>query len=231
MSKKTGTRVQRYLFAGVLTVVPLWITWIVLSFLFRQLSALGGPWVNAVAATVVNTSPRLYEVLVHPWLQPVAAVILILIGLYILGWITTRVLGRRIVTAVENMIVRIPLVEKIYGSTKKVIAALNREDMHMDRVVLIEFPNSSMKTIGFVTKIIRDKTTGMELAAVYVPTTPNPTSGYLEIVPTENLVNTDLTVEQAMTFVVSGGTVGPEHIVYEDPTGVPLQAPSAQKRI
>ena len=85
----------------------------------------------------------------------------------------------------------------------------------MERVVLIEFPNQSMKTIGFVTKIMQDKTSGKELAAVYVPTTPNPTSGYLEIVPTDRLVNTDLTVEQAMTFVISGGTVGPERIVFE----------------
>lgn len=214
MAKKSRSRIQRYLLAGVLTIIPLWITWIVLSFLFRQLSALGGPWVKAVAGTLARTSPNLTEVLLHPWLQPILAAILILIGLYVLGWITTRVIGRQLVHFVESLIDRIPLVEKIYGSTRKVIAALNQENPRMERVVLIEFPNSSMKTVGFVTKILQDKNSGEELAAVYVPTTPNPTSGYLEIVPTERLVNTDLTVEQAMTFVVSGGTVGPERMVY-----------------
>lgn len=217
MSKKSGSRVQRYLLAGVLTVIPLWITWIVLSFLFRQLSTLGGPWVNALAATVSKTSPQLSEILLHPWLEPIVAVILILIGLYVLGWITTRVIGRQIVNAIENLIDRIPLVQKIYGSTKKIVAALNREDMQMDRVVLIDFPNETMKTVGFVTKIIRDRNSDRTLAAVYVPTTPNPTSGYLEIVPTDKLVNTDLTVEQAMTFIVSGGTVGPDHIAFGRP--------------
>lgn len=215
MAKRTGKRAQRYLLAGLLTVVPLWITWIVLSFLFRQLSSLGGPWVRALAATVNRSSPNLAEILLHPWLEPIVAAILILIGLYVLGWITTRVIGRQLVTAVESLIDRIPLVEKIYGSTKKIIAALNQEEKKFDRVVLIEFPNENMRTIGFVTKIIRDRSTNQELAAVYVPTTPNPTSGYLEIVPVDRLVNTDLTVEQAMTFVVSGGTVGPEHISYE----------------
>lgn len=218
MAKKSRSRVQRYLLAGVLTIIPLWITWIVLSFLFRQLSALGGPWVKAVAGTLARTSPNLTEVLLHPWLQPILAAILILVGLYVLGWITTRVIGRQLVHSVEGLINRIPLVEKIYGSTRKVIAALNQENPRMERVVLIEFPNSSMKTIGFVTKIIQDKNSGEELAAVYVPTTPNPTSGYLEIVPTDRLVNTDLTVEQAMTFVVSGGTVGPERMVYNRST-------------
>ena len=217
MATKTRSRVQRYLLAGVLTIIPLWITWIVLSFLFRQLSALGGPWVKALASTLVRTSPNLAEILLHPWLQPILAAILILVGLYVLGWITTRVIGRQLVLAIESLIDRIPLVEKIYGSTKKVIAALNQENPKMERVVLIEFPNQSMKTVGFVTKIIRDKTSDKELAAVYVPTTPNPTSGYLEIVPTDQLVNTDLTVEQAMTFVVSGGTVGPEHMIYNRP--------------
>ena len=217
MAIKTRSRVQRYLLAGVLTIIPLWITWIVLSFLFRQLSALGGPWVKALASTLVRTSPNLAEILLHPWLQPILAAILILVGLYVLGWITTRVIGRQLVLAIESLIDRIPLVEKIYGSTKKVIAALNQENPKMERVVLIEFPNQSMKTIGFVTKIMRDKTSDKELAAVYVPTTPNPTSGYLEIVPTDQLVNTDLTVEQAMTFVVSGGTVGPEHMIYNRP--------------
>lgn len=215
MATKTRSRVQRYLLAGVLTIIPLWITWIVLSFLFRQLSALGGPWVKALASTLARTSPNFTEVLLHPWLQPILAAILILVGLYVLGWITTRVIGRQLVHAVESLINRIPLVEKIYGSTKKVIAALNQENPQMERVVLIEFPNQSMKTIGFVTRIMRDKSSDKELAAVYVPTTPNPTSGYLEIVPTDRLINTDLTVEQAMTFVVSGGTVGPDNMIYD----------------
>jgi uncharacterized membrane protein len=219
MSKKSGSRVQRYMLAGVLTIIPLWITWVVLSFLFKLLSSLGDPWVRALAGTVAKTSPDFSEVLLHPWLQPVVATILMLIGLYILGWISTRVVGRQLVNAIENLINRIPLVQKIYGSARKIIATLNQENTKMDRVVLIEFPNETMKTVGFVTKIIREKNSGQELAAVYVPTTPNPTSGYLEIIPTDRLVNTDLTVEQAMTFIVSGGTVGPDHILFEKDAG------------
>jgi uncharacterized membrane protein len=69
--------------------------------------------------------------------------------------------------------------------------------------------------VGFVTKIIREQNSGREMAAVYVPTTPNPTSGYLEIIPTDRLINTDMTVEQAMTFIVSGGTVGPDEILFD----------------
>jgi len=215
MSKKSRSRVQRYLLAGVLTIIPLWITWIMLSFLFRQLSSLGDPWVRALAGTVARTSPGISEILLHPWLQPVLASILILIGLYVLGWISTRVVGRQLVNGIENLINRIPVVQKIYGSARKIIATLNQENTRMDRVVLIDFPNETMKTVGFVTKILHERISNRELAAVYVPTTPNPTSGYLEIIPTDRLTNTDLTVEQAMTFIVSGGTVGPDHILFE----------------
>ena len=73
-----------------------------------------------------------------------------------------------------------------------------------------------MKTVGFVTRVMKDDVTGQELAAVYVPTTPNPTSGYLEIVPVEKLVSTDWSVEEAMTFIISGGAIAPEKISFEN---------------
>ncbi len=72
-----------------------------------------------------------------------------------------------------------------------------------------------MKTIGLVTRTLTDEDTGRELAAVYVPTTPNPTSGYLEIVPVENVTSTNWTVNEAMTFIVSGGAVAPERMHYD----------------
>ena len=92
--------------------------------------------------------------------------------------------------------------QTIYGSTKKLLSVLQQKPEKLQRVVLIEFPSPEMKTVGFVTRIMKDQTSGKELAAVYVPTTPNPTSGYLEIVPVEKLISTDWTVEEAMTFII-----------------------------
>ena len=77
-------------------------------------------------------------------------------------------------------------------------------------MVLIDFPHRDMKAIGLVTRVLKEEGTGRELAAVYVPTTPNPTSGYLEVVPVELLTPTDWTVDQAMGFIISGGAVAPE---------------------
>jgi len=80
--------------------------------------------------------------------------------------------------------------------------------------VLIDFPSPELKSVGFVTRTFQDAS-GRELAAVYVPTTPNPTGGYLEIVPIERLVATDWTVDQAMAFILSAGAAAPDVLPFE----------------
>jgi len=202
---------QRYLLAGVLTVIPIWITYVVFSFVLRQLSEFGRPWVVALARGTEIYFPSLGPALLAPWFQNVLAVLLTLLGLYLLGWLATQVLGRRIIAAFDSLVQRIPLVEKIYGATKKLLTALQQQPgADTQRVVLIEFPNADMKTVGLVTRVLTDQYTGRKLAAVYVPTTPNPTSGYLEIVPLERLTTTDWSLDEAMTFIISGGSVVPE---------------------
>ncbi len=208
-------RAQRYLLAGVLTLIPLWVTWIVFEFILRQLSRLGMPWVRALARALEANYPDLARWMVAPWFQTVLAVLVTLVALYLLGWATSRVVGRRMLGLVERLLHTIPMVQTIYGGVKKLIGALQQKPDGVQRVVLIDFPSPELKTVGFVTRILRDRTTGQELAAVYVPTTPNPTSGYLEIVPVERLVSTDWTFDEAMTFIISGGAVAPEHIDYE----------------
>ena len=110
----------------------------------------------------------------------------------------------------DGVMHRIPVVKKIYGSTQQLLATLRQEPGTAQRVVLIEFPSPGMQAVGFVTRTLPDPRTGKELAAVYVPTTPNPTSGYLELVPVDNIVSTDWSMDEAMTFIISGGAVAPK---------------------
>ena len=112
---------------------------------------------------------------------------------------------------------RIPLANTIYGSARKLLDILQTKPDGTQRVVLIDFPHAEMKTLGFVTRVMREQGTGRELAAVYVPTTPNPTSGYLEIVPMEKITPTDWNVDQAMSFIISGGAVAPDAIPFSPP--------------
>jgi uncharacterized membrane protein len=218
MDKKHArdTHIQRYVLTGVLVMIPIWITWLVFSFLFNQLSQLGRPWVRALSRWLEQTVAAPAEWLLAPWFQSALAALITVLLLYLLGWVTTRVLGRRLIAMLEAFIERIPLVQTVYGATKKLISALQQKPDNVQRVVLIEFPTPEMRAVGFVTQILTDEKTGRKLAAVYVPTTPNPTSGYLEIVPLERIVSTDWSVDEAMTFIISGGTVSPGGINYEN---------------
>jgi uncharacterized membrane protein len=205
---------QRYLIAGVITVIPIWITWLVFNFIFTQLSSAGLPWVRAISEGVGLFLPEVGEWLLESWFQQVLAVVITLVALYLLGWFASRVIGVKVLALMDIVINKIPLLQTIYGSTKKLLTVLQQKPDKLHRVVLIEFPSPQMKTVGFVTRVLKDEHTGQELAAVYVPTTPNPTSGYLEIVPVEKLISTDWTMEEAMTFIISGGAIAPEKISY-----------------
>lgn len=209
-----SARTQRYLLTGMLTIIPIWVTWLIFSFILRQLSRAGSPGVRALTSLLDRIEPGLSEALITPWTQTFLAILLTLLMLYLLGWAANLVVGRRLIGLFDRMMHTIPLVQQIYGATKQLLTALQHKPDGVQRVVLIEFPSPEMKTVGFVTRVMKDRATGDELAAVYVPTTPNPTSGYLEIVPIAKLVDTDWSMEEAMRFIVSGGAVAPGELDY-----------------
>jgi uncharacterized membrane protein len=211
---KIAAHAPRYMLTGVLTIIPIWITWLVFRFVFVQLSNLGMPWVRMFSRAVRADVPYLAQLVEEPWFQSLLAVVVTLLALYLLGWLVSMVIGRRMLRLFDAIMERIPWVQTIYGGTKKMLAALQQKPDRVQRVVLIPFPTPEMKTVGFVTRVLKDRDSGRELAAVYVPTTPNPTSGYLEIVPLENVVSTEWTIDEAMTFIISGGAVAPDTLNY-----------------
>ncbi|MGA9421788.1 MAG: DUF502 domain-containing protein [Rhodanobacteraceae bacterium] len=200
---------QRYLITGLLTVIPIWLTWVVFRFIVSLLSEVSAPWVSALIAGFSRVFPGQASLLKQEWLISILAFISTLVILYLLGFAANRVVGRRILEGFDALMERIPIVHSIYGGAKKLMSMLQSKPSGTQRVVLIDFPARDMKTIGFVTRSFRDMD-GRELAAVYVPTTPNPTGGYLEIVPVDALVATDWSVDQAMAFILSAGAVAPE---------------------
>jgi len=200
--------IKRYLITGLLTFVPLWLTWLVFKFIFTFLSHVGAPVVAGLFLGLSQAFPGAAAWLSQEWFQSIIAFIGTILALYLVGIATNRVFGQRLLTAFENMIGRIPMVQTIYGGSKKLMTMLSTKPAGTQRVVLIDFPSPELKSVGFVTRVFIDSA-GRELAAVYVPTTPNPTGGYLEIVPVEKIVATDWTMDQAMAFILSGGAVGP----------------------
>ena len=212
---------QRYFVPGLLTLIPIWLTWIVFKFVFQALSMVSSPWIKAVFDPLARAHPALFGWLASSTTQFLLGVLLTLSLILFTGWLSRRVIGKRLLLLFEQTLERVPLAKTIYGGTKQLLEALQTKPDGTQRVVLIDFPHTEMKTLGFVTRVMRETGSGRELAAVYVPTTPNPTSGYLEIVPMEKITPTDWTVDQAMSFIISGGAVAPDTI----PFSAPLRAP------
>ncbi|MCC8364546.1 DUF502 domain-containing protein [Lysobacter sp. A6] len=222
MRKPARPSLQRLFITGVLTLLPIWLTWVVVKFVFVLLSGISRPLIGPALVSLVESRPQALGWLLEPWVQTTFALVATLAVILMSGVMARVVVGQTLLRWFEGVIKRIPLANTIYGSARQLLDILQTKPDGTQRVVLIDFPHTEMKSVGFVTRVMREVGTGRELAAVYVPTTPNPTSGYLEIVPVEKMTPTDWTVDQAMSFIISGGAVSPESIPFAPP---PVGAP------
>lgn len=200
---------QRNILSGVITAGPFFITWLVFTFILGVLANAGLPLVKILAL------PFPAESLMNQlWLQYVLAVLLTVVVFYIVGRATSQVVGRQMFALFETSLERLPVVNKVYGSVRQLVETLTAKNQTGQRVVLIDFPIAGQKSIGFLTHTIADSTTGAPLAAVLVPQAINPSSAYLQFVPMHMVTETDLTMEQAMSMLLTGGAVCPETIRY-----------------
>ncbi|MGH8478700.1 MAG: DUF502 domain-containing protein [Gammaproteobacteria bacterium] len=204
----------RYILAGVLILTPALVTWLVFEFLFHTLFHLGQPGASAFYTVMHHVSPGFAEWLFTPWVEYLSAVALTLVVLYFLGWTTTQVLGRRLLAWFEALLDRLPWVKTIYGGMKIFLAAFQTKPERFERVVLIDFPSPEMKTIGLVTRTMIDEASGEELAVVYVPTSPNPASGFVQIMSLTRVISTNWTLDEAMQFLLTVGTAAPDTISF-----------------
>lgn len=212
-------KLQAMFLTGLLTLLPIWLVWVVFKFVFGLLSDISRPLIGPLAAGIAAADPRLLGWLAESWVQTAIALVATIAFIVLVGALVRRAVGQKLLAWSEKIIARIPLAKTIYGSARQLLDLLQTKPDGTQRVVLIDFPHKEMKSVGFVTRILQDERTGQELAAVYVPTTPNPTSGYLEIVPVDRLTPTDWSVDEAMTFIISGGAVSPDKIPFaRDPS-------------
>ncbi|MGD8939293.1 MAG: DUF502 domain-containing protein, partial [Gammaproteobacteria bacterium] len=135
-NRQVAPHVQRYLLAGVLTVIPIWITWLVFEFFLKQLSNLGRPWVRALSKVAEQYIPGAGTWLLAPWFQSALAIVTTVVFIYLLGLVASRVVGKRAISAFDSLINRIPFVTTVYKSTKILISAIQKKPEKVQRVVL-----------------------------------------------------------------------------------------------
>ena len=203
---------QGNLIAGLLTITPLIVVWLVFDFFLNALSAAGRPLADSLALSIERDVPAATPLLMSGAVRWCIAVVVALLVLYSIGSVASKVAGQKALGIFERLIARIPMVQTIYSAAKKLIDVLRQPPTGQQRVVLIDFPQEGMKTLGFVMRTFSDAASGETLASVYVPTALNPTCGYLQIAPVSKLIATDISPDQAMTMVISGGAVMPDRL-------------------
>jgi uncharacterized membrane protein len=190
-------KIQKIFLAGILTLLPVVVTFYLIYFLFNTLDNFLGNFLEKITQREL----------------PGAGFLLSLLVVFLVGLLTTNLLGKRIIYWGEGLIQKIPLIKGIYTSTKQIVDAFsNREKDAFKKVVLLEYPRPGLYALGFVTGSsrgeIQAKTKGL-MINVFVPTTPNPTSGMLVMVPEEAIIPLDMTVEEGLRVLISGGIASP----------------------
>jgi uncharacterized membrane protein len=181
---------------GLFVVVPLGITVFILKFLFNFADGILGSYLDSIfSAFIVH---REYHI---PGLGMLTGAVVI----YVSGVLATNVMGTRILRWWDDLLSRIPLVKSIYNSSKQLTQVFKEGKTSYRRAVFVEWPRVGVRAVGFVTaEVERD---GERLVVVYVPTMPNPTSGFALFFRESEVFDSGMTVEEAVKFVVSGGAV------------------------
>ncbi|MGB6973290.1 MAG: DUF502 domain-containing protein [Terracidiphilus sp.] len=207
---------QRNILAGLITIGPLFVTWLVFSFVLGDLARAGRPLLLLFAPYIPQAwIPHSW--IAQDWVQTALAIALTLVALYLLGRITSLVIGRQVFGLFEGVLERLPFVAKVYTSVRQLLDSMMAKKDAGQRVVLIDFPIAGQKSIGFLTRTLKDSTTGQNLAAVLLPNAINPTSAFLQILPLERVTETDMTMEQAMSMLLTGGAVAPDRLRFTRP--------------
>jgi len=212
--------------AGLLTVIPIWVTYYIVRFVFDIARSATEPLAQKMATQVIEHNqqleitrrlvPEQIRGYFSTWVVPVLAVLLTLSFLYLLGLLSANVFGGRFIGFVERQLERVPMVKTIYRSTKQIVTSIGGVDSNkFRRVVLVEVPRPGMKRVAFLTSVMTDSDTGRALANVFIPYTPYLTTGYMQIVPLEDVSETNWTFEDAAKLVMSGGIISPASVPFE----------------
>lgn len=195
--------------AGILVLLPISVTLVVINFLIDKI---GSPSSKLFFATI---DPNLRA---HPGINlllDAAAVLIVVLLITGVGLFSNYFFGRLFIKATEKIIERLPFISVVYKTVKQIVDTFSEQNKAVfQKCVLVEYPRKGMYSLGFLTSENDGETqvkTGQVVVNVFVPTTPNPTSGYLLMVPKEDIILLDMSIGDGMKLVISGGAVVPSY--------------------
>ncbi len=193
--------IKKSFFAGIIVIIPIGLTVYVLRAVFDMSLAVGGKIAEPLKRIVDDAFPG------FDLLASISGLLLVILTLIIIGFLARNVAGKRVVQWIDNLFKRIPLISMVYTTTKQIIESFSggRENS-FSKVVFVEYPRKGVWTLGFVTKETKNDN-NQKFYNLFVPTTPNPTSGFFLIIPIDDVKETDINVEEGFQMIVSSGMV------------------------
>lgn len=198
--------VRKSFISGLLVILPVWLTIFIILILFKWISSLSMPILSPFLKLFTSDSEWV-EVLAK-----VASFFLTLIIIFFIGFFTNIWFGKKLYAFFENLFIKIPLIGSIYSALKKLFSFFAKSDddttQKFQKVVFIPFPTKGTYCVAFSTgeKIIN----GQKYISTFMPTTPNPTTGFLMLVKEEDIIESEYTVEEAIQYIISAGIVQPD---------------------
>ncbi len=220
--KNISLNIRNRLISGIFVIVPFAVTIVIIFWLFNTLKGFLEPIVNKVLAFLLKI--HLMQQLPEHYIKyaiSLATILCLLFIIYLIGAVAKFVAGRKLLGLGETLVMRIPLASTIYSATKQVTTALSLPDNKAFKsVVMVEFPRKGMYSLGFLTGSIPDIFTpdaSKKYCKVFIPTSPNPTTGFFVMLPAGDVLLTRMTVEEAFKMIISGGIVSPDTLPITGP--------------
>lgn len=214
MAKRDKRHILRNTFlTGLVILIPLFVTYLLVSFLVDLLSGVGAPILTGLSKIIGFDRVAWVDPLV-----PFFNLLLSLLIILILGLIGTNIVGRKILARFNRLLMRLPLVSSIYGASKQLVETFHGPGKNFQRVVMVQFPNKGNWMMGLVACERNDTlnlSSTKKMLSVYIPTTPNPTSGFLIMISPKDVMDLDYDVEEAFKYIVSSGLVGKDFSLAE----------------
>lgn len=210
--RRGARRIRRYFLVGLVVIAPVGLTILVLRWMFETLdSILGNPLRDALGFRI-----------------PGLGFLLLTVVVVVVGWIVHRAAGRQLLHWWNEALVRFPLTGRIYNAVSQIVQSVVGEQRRLfRRTVLIPYPTEGLWAIGFVTSddsVLMSRLIGEPCVNVFVPSTPNPTTGFMLVVPRARVIETAITIEDAMKLILSGGAVSPDEAALKRRRGLDLDS-------
>jgi len=202
--------INKYIITGIMSIIPITLTYWIIQKLFIFFSVPGKSIINLFFSTENIGSDNNLLINIVYILEYIVGFSLTIIFLYFLGIIISNVIGKRLYTYFEYLLEKIPIVSKIYSTIKNITDSLSKPNSQaFQKVVIIEYPRKGLWTLAMVTGECKNNE-NIEYYNLFVPTTPNPTSGYLILIKKTEVKETNLSVDDGLSIIISGGMVVPK---------------------